>query len=985
MSSLHQRAKEVFLAALERPAAERAAFIAEACTGDEELRREIESLLPFHEADEEAPAPQERPDQFEPGQVIGDRYRMVRRIGRGGMGDVWRADDLILQTPVALKVIHAARPDARARLLNEVRLARQITHPAVCRVFDVAEAEAGVVFYTMELVTGEDLASLVRRAGRVPPEKVLDIARQLCAGLAAAHARGVLHRDLKPANVLIDDGGRVRITDFGIAIFRADADLHMLTGTPGYMAPEQRTPGATLSERTDIYALGLVLYELLVGQHPFPRSGDGSRPPLPSTVVRSVDPRLEQIIMRSLSADPDERPVSATAIVEDLAAARHPGPMPGGAMPPSFHDTRRWIVAAAAAAIVAAAGVGAWFGSPRGEALTERDTIVIADFQNTTDEPVFDGALKVALAVALEQSPFLKVFPDERARDTLRLMQRSPEERITPAVAREIARRAGLKALLAGSIAKFGDNYVLTVQAMNAENGDDMARELAEARSKEEVLTALGDAAKRIREKLGESLQSIQKFDVPLPLATTASIDALHAYALALPDGREVPRLEAVPHLKRAIEIDPSFALAHAQLSGVYANTGQAALAPQHSRRAFELRERVSERERFFISWRYYRDAVQDADKALELARSWTETYSREAFAFNGLGAALIRVGRFEESIGPLREAIRLDPKFSPAYSNLAGALFARGNYSEARAILQQAADAGLDFNGVHRLSYLLAFVDGDEQTMTRELKASLGAGETNAAYGWQAHTFAFAGRTTEAHQQFRQGIQLARQGNFTEVAAQLGVEDAEMHAVTGECAEARAEVAEGVAGSRDNETLERASRALALCGDSTGALELIRELVRRFPEATLTHRIAVPITTAILALNRREPLRAVQVLEPVKPYDHAPSFGSWSRYLRGQAHLQLGDGKSAAAEFQAILDHRGEAPVSMLYALAHTGLARVAALAGDADATRRYYERFFALWRDAAATAGPMRDARLEYARIAGAQRAAVVANKSR
>ena len=312
---------------------------------------------------------------------------------------------------------------------------------------------------------------------------------------------------------------------------------------------------------------------------------------------------------------------------------------------------------------------------------------------------MFDGTLKVALAVALEQSPFLKVFPDERARETLRLMQRSPDERVTRSVAREIAQREQLKALLSGSIVRLGQNYVLALEAVNAQTGDVMAREQAEAASKEQVLTSLGAAISRLREKLGESLESVQKFDVPLPRATTASLDALHAYALALYEGREVPRLEAIPHLKRAIELDPTFAMAHAQLSAVYANTGQSALAPAHSLKAFELRDRVSDRERFFISWRYYRDAIQAWDKALELARSWTATYPREAFAFNSLGVVLIRLGQFEQSVEPLRNAILLDPRFIPAYSNLAASLLALDRLDEAKAILQQAEERGLELH----------------------------------------------------------------------------------------------------------------------------------------------------------------------------------------------------------------------------------------------------------------------------------------------
>ncbi|MEO8256033.1 MAG: protein kinase [Acidobacteriota bacterium] len=971
MSSIHQRAKDVFLEALARPAAERGTFLAGACADDAALRQEVDSLLEFHDDEDDLETGPEANDEvFAPGEVFAGRYRMIARIGRGGMGDVWRADDLILETAVALKIISSTVPEGR--ILNEVRLARQITHPAVCRVFDVGQTPGGI-FYSMELVEGEDLAALLKRVGRLPSDKVIDIGRQLCAGLAAAHAQGVLHRDLKPANVLIDNRGLIRITDFGIAILRSNADVHMLTGTPAYMAPEQRTAGAVLSERTDVYALGLVLYELLAGRTAFDRFQTGLPPP-PSSLVPNVHPQLERVVMQALSPDPRDRPASALAIAASLpeAGARPDGGGAAAGAAPIRSNPRWWVGGLALAAMVVAVIAGMSFFVPPGAGtLNERDTIVLADFENTTGEPVFDGALKVALAVSLEQSPFLKVFPDDRARETLRLMRRSPDERITRSIAREVARREQLKALLAGSIASLGRNYVLALEAINAETGDVMAREQSEADSKEQVLTSLGTATSRLREKLGESLASVQKFDVPLPRATTPSLDALHAYSLALYEGREVPRLEAIPHLKRAIELDPTFAMAHAQLSAVYANTGQSALAPAFSRRAFELRDRVSERERFFISWRYFRDAIQASDQALELTRSWTATYPREAVAFNSLGSALIRFGQFEPAVQPLREAIRLDPRFVPAYSNLAATLLALDQPSEARAVLQQVVDRKLDFIGARRLSYFLAFVQGDAKTMARELESSVGVRETNAAFGWQARTFAAAGRVQAAHEQFRRGIQMSLQGNFPEVAAQLTMEDAEVHAIVGQCAAARREVPPGLALSRDNATIERASRVLALCGAGSETAPLSADLARRFPEATLTIRVSLPVTAAALAVQGGDAARAIELLEPVRQYDRAPSLEFWPVYLRGQAYLQLKNGEAARNQFRNILDHRGDVPGSMLYPLAHLGLARAAVLVNDANTARAEYGSLFALWKEADADLQPVKEARLEQARL--------------
>jgi tetratricopeptide (TPR) repeat protein/predicted Ser/Thr protein kinase len=971
----------VFLAALARPEAERDSFLADACRDDGDLRREVESLLAFHEepdvADRALPSRPltgaEEPRPFAPGDVFAGRYRMITRLGRGGMGDVWQADDLILGTPVAIKLIHSTRPSARAAILNEVRLARQVTHPAVCRVFDVGEAE-GELFCSMELVRGEDLAKLLRRAGRLPVEKVIDITRQLCAGLAAAHARGVLHRDLKPANVLIDDEGLVRITDFGIAIPRDKTGNHVLIGTPGYMAPEQLVAGAALSERTDIYALGVVMYELIAGSHPMTHAGAGGAPEPLSTLV-PVDPAIDRLVLRTLSANPDDRPPSAMAVADaltELVSGRPTGPTGAVAASPRRRIPRRWLVAASTAAAVAIVALTVFaVRTPGARALTAQDTIMLADFENSTGEAVFDGTLKVALAVALEQSPFLKVFPDQRARETLRLMDRPADERLSAPVAREIARREQLKALLTGSIASLGSHYVLAIEAINADTGDVMAREQVEVSSKEQVLTALGTAASSLRKKLGESLATIERFDVQLPRATTSSLEALHAYALALDEGRAIPRLEAIPHLRRAIEIDPHFAMALALLSGMYSNTGQTALAPELSQRAFELRDRVSERERFFIAWRYYRDALQEANKALELARSWTATYPREAFAFNALGIASQAVGQYEEAHKALTEAIHLDPKFVPAYLNLGEVLRAQNRFADARRLFADAATHGIDHLSLRRTAYLAALVEGDRSGSARHLEWALNAPDHVAALDWQPRTAALTGQVAAAHQQFHTIVQIAEQKGFNEWAAKFALEDAEMHAVVGHCAEVSDEIAASLGLSRDNFNLARAARVLAVCGRSAEASGLVVETEQRFPEATLTNQVLLPVAAAASAIKRGDATGALKLLDAVRPFDHAQVTEFWPKYLRAQAHLLLNNGREAALQFEQIVQHRGEAPDSMLYPLAYLGLARAAAVSGDVSRARQSYNEFLALWKDADRDLPPLQSARQELERI--------------
>jgi tetratricopeptide (TPR) repeat protein len=903
-------------------------------------------------------------DSFAAGDVFAaGRYRMVARLGQGGMGEVWRADDLVLGIPVALKLMRSTTTAGQVLVLNEVRLARRITHPAVCRVFDIGE-ERGQLFLSMELVQGEDLATLIHRVGRLPSETVADIGRQLSEALAAAHAQGILHRDLKPANILIDENGSVRITDFGIAV---TGDQHAPStgiGTPGYMAPEQLISGASVSEQTDIYALGLVLYELLVGRDaavgPMRTASELRRP---SAIVASVSPQLERIVMQALSRDPRQRPASAAEMAAALAVASRP---------PIASRRRFWL---AAAALIATAAVLAfvWPFRVPGSAhtLTEQDTIVLADFVNTTGEPVFDGALKVALAVAVEQSPFIKVFPDERVAQALRLMNRPADERLTRPVWREIAQREQLKALVTGSIARLGRNYVIAIEAVNAETGDVMAREQVEVSQKEEVLAALGRAAARLRETLGESLVSIQKFDVPLPRATTSSLDALHSYALGLDRDRLVARAGAVPHLKRAIDLDPDFALAHALLSGVYANTRRSTLAPEFSRRAFELRDRVSERERFFISWRYYHDATQDWDKALELARLWKATYPREAIAFNSFGAVFNAFGQHQQAIEPFETASRLDPSFVAPIESLGSTLMALNRYDDVTDLVRRAGALRPDRVSIRRFAFLVAFVGGDSAVMARELDAARRLPDGLFSSDWQARVAAFTGRLHTAHDLFRRAVQDAARGELPETAAQWSAADAEAHAAVGQCVEVRGDVSAALALSRDNFTLERAGRALALCGASAEASKLSTELADRFPDATLTRRVQLPVIAAALAIQGGDPAHGLNVLEPVRPYDRARGAEFWPAYLRGTAYLAAKNGADAAREFEDILGHRGEVPDSILFPLSHLGLARAAALVGEVEKARTEYGAFFDVWRNADSDLQPLRDARREHASL--------------
>jgi tetratricopeptide (TPR) repeat protein len=572
--------------------------------------------------------------------------------------------------------------------------------------------------------------------------------------------------------------------------------------------------------------------------------------------------------------------------------------------------------------------------------------------------------------VALEQSPFLKVFPDDRVQETLRLMERPDPERITREVAREVAVREHLKATISGSIASLGRNYVLALEAVNAQSGDVMAREQVEAGSKEEGADGARQGGLGAARTAGRVAHTLREFDVPLPRATTPSLEALHAYALAMDRGNVSIAVSAIPHLQRAIELDPDFALAQAALSGVYANTSQTLLAPVYSKRAFELRDRVSERERYFISWRYYRDALQDWAKALELARAWTVAYPREAFAFNALGLAAELHGLRGEAEGALRKSVEFDPSFLPPKGNLADNLLRQNKLDEAMTLVTQWTAAGVDYQALYRVGYLASLLRGDAAGMASYLASARKTRDVLDVANWEGRADAFFGRLTAAHDGVRAATQQALQLNFKEWAARYSTEDAEIHAILGRCTEARRSARAALDWSRDSATLDIGARALGWCGDPQ-ALEITRELATRFPNASLRLHVSAPIATAAYMVRTGNLEGALTTLDRVKPFEDATMAKLWPAFLRGQIYMARNEPDRAAMEFQHVIDHRSESSDSLLYPMSLLGRARAAAAVSERATAEQYYNQLFELWRSADRTLEPLVEARREAARL--------------
>ena len=941
-----------------------------------------------------------------PGTRIGF-YEIVAPLGAGGMGEVYRATDTRLGRVVALKVLSsglAATPPMLERFQREARAASALNHPNICTIYDVGTDPP---FLAMEMLEGETLHQVLSR-GPIARAALIDIAIGVIDGLDAAHRKGIVHRDIKPANILLTEHGP-KILDFGLAKLMpgpipndlsnaetAGVETQLtepgsLMGTVAYMSPEQ-IRNEPLDARSDLFSFGTLLYVMATGTLPF-RGRQAvtvdailNHPPVPATHLKSDVPvELERIIDKCLEKDRARRYQSAADVRADLRqVSRTSGDsmLASNQFAATARTSRRWplMVGVLIAAIIL--GVVAYRRPAPAIALTDKDTIVLADFTNTTGDAVFDGTLRQGLAVQLEQSPFLSLVSEERIQTTLRLMGQPPDARLTPDLAREICVRTGGAGVLDGSIGMLGTHYVVGLRGRTCNGGDVLADDQVEAAKKEDVLKALSQIASTFRTRVGESLATIKQHNRPLEEATTPSLEALKAYSAALKVLFSVNDLAtAVTLFGHAIEIDPKFAMAHAMLGFTYGVIGERTMSADSNRTAYELRDRASDREKFFITANYDLQVTGDLEKARQTCELWSRTYPRDIVPHTLLAAFIYPpAGLYEKGAEEGRAQNALDPDFAAGYLELAFNSQFIGRLDEAEKALQRAAERKIEIPDFALQRFDIAFLKNDAAAMERELTAARGnPGAADWMTDRQAFVLAYSGHFQQARTTLRTAVELAQQVGKREISGLYETGGAIWEALAGNGAAARRRVTAALELSKGRDVLYGGAFALAVSGDSSQAETLVKDLEMRFPDDTFVKFSYPQVVRALVALNRNQPARALDLLRAGSAYDlvmppcSSPAFfgALYPVYVRGLAYLAARQGAEAAVEFQKILDHREIVVSDPIGALAHLQIGRAYAAAGDSGKAKLAYQDFLTLWQDADPDLPILKQARLEFARF--------------